>query len=125
MSRKKKFTFAISSPDEFLFFQESGRQRAGAILCVQHSPMAAALSTNTAFEWKVWFSCFPILPGSAEGLLDNSRTNQLADSQLADKTTHSYIISYNYQVNQKNPPYDFCWYYSNAWEFLYEILHDC
>ena len=30
-----------------------------------------------------------------------------------------------YQVNQKNPPYDFCWYYSNAWEFLYEILHDC
>ena len=23
------------------------------------------------------------------------------------------------------PPYDFCWYYSNAWEFLYEILHDC
>jgi len=31
-----------------------------------------------------------------------------------------------YQVNQKkNPPYDFCWYYSNAWEFLYEILYDC
>ena len=30
-----------------------------------------------------------------------------------------------YQVNQKNPPYDFCWYYSNASEFLYEILHDC
>jgi len=26
---------------------------------------------------------------------------------------------------QKNPPYDFYWYYSNAWEFLYEILHDC
>ena len=27
---------------------------------------------------------------------------------------------------KKNPPpYDFCWYYSNAWEFLYEILHDC
>ena len=25
----------------------------------------------------------------------------------------------------KNPPYDFCWYYSNAWEFLYEILYDC
>jgi len=25
----------------------------------------------------------------------------------------------------KNPPYDFCWYYSNAWEFLYEILRDC
>ena len=21
------------------------------------------------------------------------------------------------------PPYNFCWYYSNAWEFLYEILH--
>ena len=30
-----------------------------------------------------------------------------------------------YQVNQKKSPYDFCWYYSNAWEFLYEILHDC
>jgi len=27
----------------------SGRQRTGA-LCVQHSPTAAALSTNTAFE---------------------------------------------------------------------------
>ena len=26
---------------------------------------------------------------------------------------------------KKIPPYDFCWYYSNAWEFLYEILHDC
>ena len=25
----------------------------------------------------------------------------------------------------KKSPYDFCWYYSNAWEFLYEILHDC
>ena len=35
------------------------------------------------------------------------------------------LISALYQVNQKNPPYDFCWYYSNAWEFLYEILHDC
>ena len=35
-------------------------------LCVQHSPTAAALSTNTAFEWKMWFSCFPVLPGSAE-----------------------------------------------------------
>ena len=27
----------------------SGRQRTGA-LCIQHSPTAAALSTNTAFE---------------------------------------------------------------------------
>ena len=34
--------------------------------CVQHSPTAAALSTNTAFEWKMWVSCVPILPGSAE-----------------------------------------------------------
>jgi len=42
-----------------------GRQRTGA-LCVQHSPTAAALSTNTAFEWKMWFSCFPVLPCSAE-----------------------------------------------------------
>jgi len=38
----------------------SGRQRTGA-LCVQHSPTAAALSSNTAFEWKMWFSCFPVL----------------------------------------------------------------
>jgi len=36
------------------------------IVCVQHSPTAAVLSTNTAFEWKMWFSCFPIFPGSAE-----------------------------------------------------------
>jgi len=33
---------------------------------MQHSPNAAALSTGTAFEWKMWFSCFPVLPGSAE-----------------------------------------------------------
>jgi len=30
------------------------------------SPTAAALSTNTAFEWKMWFSCFPVLPLIAE-----------------------------------------------------------
>jgi len=45
----------------------SRRQRTGVLCCVQHSPTAAALSTNTAFKWKMWFSCFPILPGSAEG----------------------------------------------------------
>jgi len=33
----------------------SGRQRTG-VLCAQHSPI----------EWKLWFSCFPVLPGSAE-----------------------------------------------------------
>ena len=43
----------------------SGRQRIGA-LCVQHSPTAAALSINTAFKWELWFSRFPVLPGSAE-----------------------------------------------------------
>ena len=31
------------------------RQRTG-VLCMQHSPI----------EWKIWFPCFPILPGSAE-----------------------------------------------------------
>ena len=25
----------------------------------------------------------------------------------------------------KKSPYNLCWYYSNAWEFLCEILHDC
>jgi len=24
------------------------------------------VSTNTVFEWKMWYSCFPVLPGSAE-----------------------------------------------------------
>jgi len=43
----------------------SGRQRIGA-LCVQHSPTAAALSTNTAYEWIMWFSFCPVLLGSAE-----------------------------------------------------------
>jgi len=33
----------------------SGRQRTGA-LYVLHNPI----------EWKMWFSCFPVLPGSAE-----------------------------------------------------------
>jgi len=42
-----------------------GRQHTGA-LCIQHRPTAAALSTITEFEWKMWFSCFPVLPGSAE-----------------------------------------------------------
>jgi len=41
------------------------RQRIG-VLCIQHSPTAVALSTKTAFEWKMWFSCFPVLPGSTE-----------------------------------------------------------
>jgi len=34
--------------------------------CVQHSSTAAVLSANTTIEWKMWFLCFPILPGSAE-----------------------------------------------------------
>jgi len=42
------------------FFQEN------SALCVQHSPTAAALSVNTAFEWKMCFLCFPLLPGNAE-----------------------------------------------------------
>ena len=45
-------------------------------------------------------------------------------------TTMSDYISLKSYIHipgepKKNPPYDFCWYYSNAWEFLYEILHDC
>ena len=36
----------------------SGRQRTGA-LCAQHSPTAAALSTNTAFELKYDFCVSP------------------------------------------------------------------
>jgi len=38
--------------DDSLFL--SGRQHRGA-LCIQHSPTA----------WKMRFSCFPVLPGSA------------------------------------------------------------
>ena len=35
--------------------------------CVQQSPTAAALLTNkSAFQWKMWFSSFPVLLGSAE-----------------------------------------------------------
>jgi len=45
------------------FFQEDKHT---GVLCVQHSPTTAALSINTAFKWKMWFSCFPVLPGSAE-----------------------------------------------------------
>jgi len=44
------------------FFQEHCTQRNGAC----NSPTAAALSTDAAFEWKMWFSCFPVLPGRAE-----------------------------------------------------------
>jgi len=33
---------------------------------MQHSPTAAAHLSNTEFEWKMWFSCFPFLSGSAE-----------------------------------------------------------
>jgi len=37
--------------------------------------------------------------------------------------TWAVLIHRIYQVNQKkkSPPYDFFWYYSNAWEFLYTI----
>ena len=35
------------------------------------------------------------------------------------------LVNLHVPGEPKNPPYDFCWYYSNAWEFLYEILHDC
>jgi len=37
---------------QFVFFQEDRAQ----VHCACHSPI----------EWKMWFSCFPILPGSAE-----------------------------------------------------------
>jgi len=49
--------------DDVIFL--SGRQRTGALYML-HSPTAAVLSTNTAFEWKMWFSCFPVLPRTAE-----------------------------------------------------------
>ena len=45
--------------DDFFSFRNTA-------LCMQHSPTAAALSTNAVFEWKMWLSCFPVLPGSAE-----------------------------------------------------------
>jgi len=35
-------------------------------MCLQHSPTAAALLTNTSFQWKMWFSCFPVLPRISE-----------------------------------------------------------
>jgi len=40
---------------------------------MQHSPTAAALSTNTAFELKMWFSCFHVLPGIAEAQVIRGR----------------------------------------------------
>ena len=46
------------------FFQEDSALVHCA--CKKHSPIAAALSSNTPFEWKMWFSCFPVFPGSAE-----------------------------------------------------------
>jgi len=49
--------------DDIFFFQEDSAQ---VQLCVQHSPTAAALSANTAYEWKMWFTCVPVLPGSTE-----------------------------------------------------------
>jgi len=54
----------LSNTSQMTIFP-SRRQRTGA-LCVQHDPTAAALLTNTSFKWKMKFSCFPVLPGSAE-----------------------------------------------------------
>ena len=64
--------------------------------------------------------------------------------EVAPKYLYFVATSFNYNSNNNNigcndvtkfdytrwtkkipPPYDFCWYYSNAWEFLYEILRDC
>jgi len=40
--------------------------------------------------------------------------------------TYFYNLrTFSTRWTKKIPPYDFCWYYNNAWEFLYEILHDC
>jgi len=47
----------LSYKAQMTFFL-SGRQRTGA-LCVQDSPTAEALSTNTAFEWKCDFRVSP------------------------------------------------------------------
>jgi len=41
------------------FFQEDSRVHATQSNC-------CSLSTNTAFVWKLWFSCLPVLPDSAE-----------------------------------------------------------
>jgi len=41
-----------STDDNYFSFRKTA-------MCVQHSPTAAAFSTNTAYEWKMWFSCFP------------------------------------------------------------------
>jgi len=78
----------------------SGRQRTGA-LCVQRSPTAAALSINTAFEWNMWFSCFPVLPGSAEaqvwsGILKHLLIAYFIGKHSAKKKSKSVHVCLSY-----------------------------
>jgi len=64
-------------------------------LCVQYSPTAAALSTNTAFEWKMWFSCLPVLPGSAE--------SQVIRSGIVKRLLIAYFIGNVSTKHYQNP----------------------
>ena len=38
---------------------------------------------------------------------------------------NSCSFSDTYRVNINSIPYDFCWYFSNVWRFLHEILQNC
>ena len=62
----------------------SGRQRTGA-LCVSHNPI----------EWKMWFSCLPILTGSAEG--------QVILGGIAKRLLIAYIIGNISAKKYQNP----------------------
>jgi len=64
-------------------------------LRLQHSPTAAALSTNTAFEWKLWFSCFPVLPGGAEA--------QVIWGGIVKRLLFAYFIGNISTKNYQNP----------------------
>jgi len=64
-------------------------------LCVQHGQNSAALSTNTAFGWKMWFSCFAVLPGSAEA--------QVIWGGIVKRVLIAYFIGNISTKNYQNP----------------------
>jgi len=73
------------------------------------------------------------LPGERNNARNNARRRRRPRTAWIDNIkswtrlcgrVNQNDIGYTRWTKKKNP-YDFCWYYSNAWEFLYEILHDC
>ena len=149
-----KFQWVLYNADRIVL-QSPRRSDAIPLLCRSHwLPVKQKIVYKTAvLTFKVWIAATPAylschlqtrhsarhLRSSGTPLLSRTSTrtdfaargfrhsapaawNSLSRTVL---DSSSLAVFKSTRWTKKNPPYDFCWYYSNAWEFLYEILHDC